>query len=280
MEPAALGARCLDHLNEIENQRSRCSNISGRVAGRMKDSKRIAAEITKAMVERLTCAGDVFSLKNENFALREELEEVKRKEQALSKEILSLRKMITELQREIKSLKEGFGPFPAMGSGTPPPHRSLKIVKTLPLYEKRLEGKDKENILSLTRPEVTESSMEVEPLVSNIPGCSLDKDYMKRDIGWPKGDKSIPWTEKEDKRKKEETPSVKIKNKTNTNIDMYSDSVNSSSKPNLKIYDKKSAKVNSGAEITPRSKGIRLIENRQIVPPAQPPPLVVRSGWG
>jgi len=70
MDPAALGARCLDHLNEIENQRSRCSNISGRVAGRMKDSKRIAAEITKAMIERLTCAGDTFLLKNENCSER------------------------------------------------------------------------------------------------------------------------------------------------------------------------------------------------------------------
>jgi len=54
MDLAALGARCLDHLAELEQQRARCSNISGRVAGRMKDSKAIATEIVKAMTEKLT----------------------------------------------------------------------------------------------------------------------------------------------------------------------------------------------------------------------------------
>ncbi|XP_025264641.1 uncharacterized protein LOC112638009 [Camponotus floridanus] len=262
MDPAALGARCLDHLNEIENQRSRCSNISGRVAGRMKDSKRIAAEITKAMIERLTLAGDAFSLKNENFALKEELEEIKRKEQAQSKEINSLRKMITDLQREIRSLKEGFGPFPAMVSGTSSPYRGIKSVKALPLGEKRPERKEKRTSASPVRLEVAESNMEVEPLVSDIPGCSKDRDYMDHDTEWPGGAASIPWT-KEDKHRKVEISNAKIKNRSNLNSNMYSDpnmyddNVNFSTKPNFKNYAKKVDKINPAAQSTPRSKGIR-----------------------
>lgn len=112
MDPAALGERCLTHLAELEQQRSRCSNISGRVAGRMKESKLIASEITKAMIEKLTTVGDVFSLRNENFTLKEELSELKRREQAQNNEILNLRKMMANLEREVRSLKEGFGPFP------------------------------------------------------------------------------------------------------------------------------------------------------------------------
>lgn len=37
MDPAVLGERCLAHLAELEQQKSRCTNISGRVAGRMKE---------------------------------------------------------------------------------------------------------------------------------------------------------------------------------------------------------------------------------------------------
>lgn len=58
IDPAALGERCLEHL-ELKQQRARCSNISGRVAGRMKESKQIATEITKAMIEKLTTVGEL-----------------------------------------------------------------------------------------------------------------------------------------------------------------------------------------------------------------------------
>lgn len=103
MDPAALGERCFAHLTELELQRSRCSNISGRVAGRMKESRIIASEIIKAMIEKLTTVGDVFSLKNENFSLKEELNELKRREKTQSKEIDSLRRMISNLEREVRS---------------------------------------------------------------------------------------------------------------------------------------------------------------------------------
>lgn len=213
------------------------------------------------------------------IALREELEEIKRKEQAQGKEIVSLRKMIIKLQREIRSLKEGFGPYPVMESGPPPTQKSLKIVKMSPMVERKLEGKDKGNIPSLTRLEATESSMEVEPLVGNTPGCTLDEEYMERDKGWPSGNKSISWME-EDTRKKEEIPSDIIRNKAKTNIktNMYKDSVNLSDKSYSKSYDKKSANDNARVESTPRGKGIRLIENRQIAPPAQIP-LRSNSEW-
>lgn len=111
MDPAKLGERCLAHLAELEQQRLRCSNISGQVQGRMKESKVIATEITKAMIEKLTTVGDVYSLRNENFAFKEEISELKRKDKTQNAEIVSLRKMVINLEKEVKSLKEGFGPF-------------------------------------------------------------------------------------------------------------------------------------------------------------------------
>lgn len=77
MNPAALGERYLAHLTELEQQRSRCSNISGRVAGRMKESRQIATEITMAIIRKLITVSDVFSLRNENFSLKQEFNEIK-----------------------------------------------------------------------------------------------------------------------------------------------------------------------------------------------------------
>lgn len=45
----------------------------------MKDSKHIATEITKTLIEKLTTVGDVYGLRNENFSLKEEIGELKRK---------------------------------------------------------------------------------------------------------------------------------------------------------------------------------------------------------
>lgn len=139
MDPATLGGRLLDHLTELEYQRSRCSNISGRVAGRMKDSKFIATEITKAMIKKLTTVGDVFTLRNENFSLKEELNKIERKEQAQNKEIQDLRKMISNLEREVRSLKEGFGPFPTVSTISSPRQKRTKTVKKSLISEKKTE---------------------------------------------------------------------------------------------------------------------------------------------
>jgi len=190
MDPAVLGGRCIDHLAELDRQRSLCSNISGIVAGRMKDSGRIATEITKALIEKLTTVGDVITLKNENFSLKEELGEIKRREKAQNEEILTLRKMISNLEREVRSLKEGFGPFPASVPSLIQPE--LKMPKRLFTPEKRYEKKRKEDTMpSLHQQEVC-PNMEVEPLLSDTPGCSTDAEYMDRKADWPQGRDSTP----------------------------------------------------------------------------------------
>lgn len=184
MEPAALGKRCLEHLAELEQQRARCSNISGRVAGRMKESKQIATEITKAMIEKLITVGDVFTLKNENYALKEELNELKRREQAQSKEMDSLRKLVATLEREVKSLKEGIGPFPA----------AKKVSQKSLSLSKRIEERKNSSPLSMQQ-DMRHREMDVEPL--STLGCSTDQDYMNRDTeretDWPRGEDTTSW---------------------------------------------------------------------------------------
>jgi len=145
MDPAALGSRCLDHLAEIEQQRKCSGNLSGIVSGRIKDSNAVAVQIVKAMIEKLTYAGNGFTLKNENFALKEEMEELKRKERAQNTEILELRKMIVNLQRDMKLLKEGYGPYQAAtisdSSPTSRKKEGEKIVKRQVLDEKKVDNR-------------------------------------------------------------------------------------------------------------------------------------------
>ncbi|EFN69006.1 Proline-rich P65 protein [Camponotus floridanus] len=221
----------------------------------------------------------------------------------------------------------------------------VKPVKASPLEVKKLERKEKKNSASPVRLEVVESNMEVEPLVSDSPGCSKDREYMDRDTEWPGGAASIPWTKEEDKHRKEEITSAKTKNRRNLNPNMYSEhniysdpnmysdpnaysdtnmyndnanfshksklksnlknyvkkahniysdpnmysdpnaysdtnmyndnanfSTKSKLKSNLKNYVKKVDKTIPATQSTPRSKGIRLVENIQIVPPVLPPP--------
>jgi len=187
MDPAALGERCLEHLSELEQQRARCSNISGRVAGRMKESKQIATEITKAMIEKLTTVGDIFTLKNENYALKEELNELKRREQAQGREIESLRKLVATLEREVRSLKEGIGPFPAV----------KKVSKKPSPLSKRTEERKNSSSLSLQQ-DMRHNEMDAEP--PSTPGCSADQDYMNRDnncgTDWPRGRDTVSWNSK------------------------------------------------------------------------------------
>lgn len=92
----------------------------------------------------------------------------------------------------------------------------------------------------------TRLEMEVEPLFSNIPGCSTDAEYMNREVQWPEGRDSTPWNT--------QTEEIKFKN----NI--------SSVKSNTKF---KEAIVKSD-ESSKLRKRIRVIENRQLVPPSNP----------
>lgn len=74
----------------------------------MKENEIIATEITKAMIEKLTTVGDVFSLCNENFVLKEEFNELKRRESAQNTEIERLRKMLSNLELKGQILEGWF----------------------------------------------------------------------------------------------------------------------------------------------------------------------------
>lgn len=275
MDPA-LGERCLAHLTELEQQRSRCSNISGRVAGRMKESRIIASEISKAMIEKLTTVGDVFSLKNENFSLKEELNELKRREKAQSKEIDSLRRMISNLEREVvgRSLKDGFGPFPAL----------KKTSRRSSTPEKKSEKRRGKITANLPMQEVASMDMEVEPLESNTPGCSKNDEYMNREVTWPEGKDTTPWKDKTDEvktkvnRDRANRGIDSIYVNSNTNPNMYSNVEDDSmyTNANTKVdtmytnTNIKEATVNLYDSAKPRIKRIRVVENKQLVPPSRP----------
>lgn len=113
MDIFKLGTCALDNLLELDRQRRLCSNISGHVAGRMKDCKEVVSRITRVLIEKLEATGDVFNLNNRNFQLAEEVNILKHRLEVKDKERAEMMQHIAELQREVKSLKAGNGPFPA-----------------------------------------------------------------------------------------------------------------------------------------------------------------------
>lgn len=118
MDVSELGARCLDHLAELDRQRRRCSNLSGDVAGSMKKGNMVVSEIVKAFIERLSLEGDVSALRVENHSLREKVSALQRKEAAQRKIIDDLTRMVASLQKDVWALKEGHGPYPAEPSSS------------------------------------------------------------------------------------------------------------------------------------------------------------------
>lgn len=84
----------VEHIAEQERQRSLCSNISGRIAGRLKDGNAIIAQITRAFIEKLAIDASAYDLKLENIRLKEEISSLKHKEIARDKEINALRTTI------------------------------------------------------------------------------------------------------------------------------------------------------------------------------------------
>jgi len=262
MDPAALGERCLEHLAEMDRQMSLCSNISGIVAGRMKDSGIIASEITRAMIEKLTTVGDVISLRNENFSLKEGLDEIKRREQAQCKEIQTLRKMISNLEREVRSLKEGFGPFPSMMPPSTQPES--KTPKRLSTPEKRHEKKRREkDILPSSQQQEECLDMEIEPLLNNTPGCSTNEEYMNRRMDWPQGGDSTPWSADAIGVKRDANININAKTNPNTYSNIYTNT-------NTNVTRDKKSMVKTAELTKPYNKGIRLVENRRLVPPSHP----------
>lgn len=272
MDPAALGERCLAHLTELELQRSRCSNISGRVASRMKESRQIATEITKAMIEKLTTVGDVFSLRNKNFSLKQELSEIKRREQAQNKEISSLRKLVANLEREVRSLKEGFGPFPPLKTAAKESPTPLKKTD-----KKRRKGSSSPLPLQSTaqRQNTEDVGMDIEPLLSTS-DCSTNEEYMNRKE-WPNGRGSISWVEQIELGKTNrdiynDNKAMNINTKMTTD---FSNTHRSKAKSYVKSYDTNNitnmntnkTSIGINKSVKPINKRIRVIEDIQLVPP-------------
>lgn len=153
--------------------------------------------------------------------------------------------MISNLEREVRSLKDGFSPF------QPTPSSVGKLTKRQRNPEGK-SGKLKEKRIALQRSPRAEGAAKMsEALANSTPGCSIDETYMRR-FDWPKtGSKTSSWPAQIDTDKiSPDTKSV------------HMDTVN----PNL--VTRSSNRQGS------RSKGIRIIENRQIVPPSLPSPSV------
>lgn len=161
------------------------------------------------MVEKVTSTGDVFALKNENCALKEELSNIKHREEAQNKEIQSLRKLVNNLQREVRSLEEGLGPYVATTKVSPKRIKSPKWDKKKEVSAKKADKQVAKDLSSPTMysvpvQEMSYTSMEVEPLIDNTPGCSKNEKYMNRDQGWPDDAESTTWKDEEQDRRKEE----------------------------------------------------------------------------
>lgn len=230
------------------------------------------------MIEKLTTVGDVFTLRNENFSLKEELNEIKRKEQAQNKEIQDLRKMISNLEREVRSLKDGFGPFPTASTISSPRQKRTKAVKKSSIPERKTEERrGLDSPLPTQQQEETGFAMEVEPLFSDIPGCSTDIGYMNRDLEWSHGEDTTSWTTKTDTNKIDETntKSKTIRNVKTDNTEVTNVRFKITYDSNSSIgYIKKSIIDGVKARETnkPNAKGIRIIENKQLCPPSLPSP--------
>lgn len=109
--------------------------------------------------------------------------------------------------------------------------------------------------------------MEIEDTATNMPGCSKDEEYMQRKIDWPLGVgtssqyfSDAPETGEVILSKDSYISKIETKTKPNTmynSSDTYSSSnIYNSTKPKSKIGDEQNVR-----------KGIKLIENRKIVPP-------------
>lgn len=227
----------------------------------MKESKQIATEITKAMIEKLTTVGDVFTLKNENYALKEELNELKRRKQAQGREIESLRKLVTTLEREVRSLKEGIGPLPAV----------KKVSKKPSPLSKRTEERKNSSSLSLQQ-DMQHNDMDVEPL--STPGCSADQDYMNRDTNrgtdWPRGRDTTSWN-----LKTNDTDTNKNTNIANIKSKIHMTNIYTSSKSNIITStnintNERNSTVKTIEPVRSSNKRIKVLENVQLVPPSRP----------
>lgn len=262
MDASELGARCLDHLAELDRQRRRCGNLSGDVTGSFKKGNIVVTEIVKAFIERLFLDGDVSALKVENHSLKEEVAALQRKEAAQRKVIEDLTRIVVSLQKDVKALKEGHGPYPAMSPLSLQTESTVRL-KSLEKRTERIREKGVRTSSLTPKPaDVTAAAMEVDAPTEATPGCSGGDTHVHREPGWtaecdiPQGDPSVLET------------------------DMRSNKMDSSNvKTRLKSKASSKSMSRDGAH-SPYVRGIRVTANEQLVPPSPSlPPSRVPNAW-
>lgn len=245
MSGAELGAACLDHLAEMERQRYLCSNISGRIAGMLKDCRATTVNIVGAMVEKLEATGDVVHLKTQNLQLREDLAVARRKTDRQEKEINDLRRAIIRLEGEVNALKEGCGPY--VQSQVVPKDRK----------EDNILNKEEKQQIQQTK-QSKYANADYNPY--STPGCSTDMDYVHRkeieDDQWPHGPDTMDWAETVTPNGDETTGITNIKDDTNKKR------FNTKTRAN---YDNNNSN-NRYVQKTSRN-DIKVIGNQQLIPP-------------
>lgn len=254
MDNAELGARCINYISEFDRQESLCNNINGIIAGRMKDNAAIATLITKALITKLTSTGDMYTVRNENQEFKDEISKLKQKDSAQTKEINALRGMVINLQREVRSLKEGLGPFPATVTSIPKLDKAVKTSKT------PVDKKEKAVTPQLYRAD-KHQQMDVEPLTSYTPETHMD-----RNEDWPQGEDAAFWSPA--RSNKDIESDINRDDKTNFNpSNVYSKFKNRNRQIDIDRENSRS-----------RSKGIKIVENIQVVSPANK--LGYSNDWG
>lgn len=172
--------------------------------------------------------------------------------------------MISNLEREVRSLKEGFGPFPSMMPPSTQPES--KTPKRLSTPEKRHEKERREkDILPSSQQQEECLDMEIEPLLNNTPGCSTNEEYMNRRMDWPQGGDSTPWSADAIGAKRDANININAKANPNAYSNIYTNT-------NTNVTRDKKFMVKTAELTKPYNKGIRLVENRQLVPPSHPSP--------
>lgn len=168
----------------------------------------------------------------------------------------------------MRALKEGFGPFPVAPRVSPLRQRKVKTIKKSPTPERKVSENEKRESPLIGQEDTFGSVMDVEPLHSGTPGCSTNLEYMERSIDWPKEEEAASWKGKDQDKEDTATCNItKIVYSTNIPKANVSSKKYITDKPNVNVKNKSS------------SKGIRIIENRQLVPPRQIYSSPASSDW-
>lgn len=207
----------------------------------LKDCGAAAKNIIGALVEKLEESGDVTYLKVQNFQLREELAEARRKADRQKREMNDLRKTVIRLEKTINALKEGCGPFS---------RQPTDVLRDKELNKRSLDIRSEKNYQRRNKAN-TYSKIDIE--IGSTPGCSSDKVYMQRsEEEWPLGPGTMEWT----------TTSSSM-SKTRVEREIVSEIDNT----NKRAHMEKLNLVNNNNDQKPRRSDIKIIANKQLVPP-------------